>query len=99
MRFEKGQIVDKSDFIDKNGFAKEYYEGLLVASDEAINGFHVGIQLSEDKVLVVDQAGPEDARTVAEHWAPRIDAIQREYGVKRDPGVHITGLSTRNPQQ
>ncbi len=98
MHFHKGQIVDKSDFITKDGFSKEYYEGLLIASDASLNGYNIGIQLSEDKVLVVDRTNAENAREMVDLWAPRIDQIQREYGVKRDPGVHITGLSTRNPE-
>ena len=93
MNFQKGQIVDKADFLSKDGFNKEYYEGLLIASDEAVNGFHVGIQVSEDKVLIVDQAGPEGAREAAERWAPKIDEIQQQYHVHRSPGLHVTNLS------
>ena len=96
MRFHKGQIVDKSDFIVKDGFSKEYYEGLLIASDASLNGYNIGIQLSEDKVLVVDRTDAENARETVDRWAPQVDQIQREYGVKRNPGVHITDLSHNN---
>lgn len=99
MKFQKGQIVPKSEFIHADGFARESYEGLLIASDAELDGYNIGIQLSEDDVLVVDHTHPENTREAADHWAKQVDRIQREHHVKRDPGLHVTSYSHQTPAQ
>jgi hypothetical protein len=62
MQDKKGKIMNKDEFLAQGSFAKEQYEGLLVGADSSQDCYNIGIQLSEDKVLVVDQARSDNVR-------------------------------------
>lgn len=79
----KGKILSKKEFM-KDGFTKEYDEGLLISANMDQSGYNIGVQLSEDEVLVVDQADEDRVRERIFAWAPKVQDIQREHNVKRD---------------
>ena len=54
MELRKGDIVNKKSFLEKGLFAREEYEGLLVSSDTAQRCYNLGVQLDQDRILVVD---------------------------------------------
>ncbi|HBQ85275.1 MAG TPA: hypothetical protein DD811_02165 [Syntrophomonas sp.] len=80
MQDKKGKIMNKDEFLAQGSFAKEQYEGLLVGADSSQDCYNIGIQLSEDKVLVVDQARSDNVRERIQNWAPQIQDIQKKHG-------------------
>jgi len=88
MQAKRGSIMNKQDFIKDGLYAKEEYEGLLVSSDVQQGCYNLGIQLSEDKVLVVDQAGENDVSQRIQTWVPQIQQIQRQHNVKNNSANH-----------
>lgn len=81
----KGQIVSKQEFLAGRHFAKEQYEGLLVSADPRSGNLQIGIQLDEDRVIVVDEATDRNIRERIQSWAPQVRDIQERYG----PGIDI----------
>jgi len=79
----KGKVLSKKEFM-KDGFTKEYDEGLLVSANMDQSAYNIGVQLSEDQVLVVDQADESRVRERIAAWAPKVQEIQRQHNVKRD---------------
>ncbi|MGE5397321.1 MAG: hypothetical protein ACM3MK_07275 [Chitinophagales bacterium] len=79
----KGRIMDKEDFLSDGIFNKEHYEGLLVSANSD-GTYSIGIQISQDKVIKVDEADPNQVRNKIYEWAPQILTIQKEYGAKAD---------------
>lgn len=86
MHHKKDSIVSKQEFLKNGSYAKEEYEGLLVASDLEQNCYNIGVQLAEDKVLVVDQARDTDIADRLQNWVPQVQEIQRRYGVTNNLG-------------
>lgn len=84
MAYKKGEIVNKNEFTRRGQYAKEQYEGLLVGSDVEQGYYNIGIQLDENKVLVVDQAKETNIRERIQAWVPQVQEIQRKYHVARD---------------
>ncbi len=80
----KGKIMDKSDFLKNGEFAKEEYEGLLVASDSQTGLYNIGLQLSEDKVMLLEQTNDSEVHERYHQLGAQIADIQREYKVKWD---------------
>ncbi len=80
----KNNIMDKSDFLKDGEFLKEEYEGLLVASDTEAGLYNIGLQLSEDKVLFLEQATDDEVHERYHQLGAQIADIQREYKVKWD---------------
>ena len=56
MQEYKGKIMSKSEFLKNGEFGKEEYEGLLVASDTQKGIYNIGVELGEDKILLIEQA-------------------------------------------
>ena len=56
----------------------------LLISARPDGKFDIGIQLTEDKVLKVDEAFSEEVRDKITQWAPQITAIQKQWGEKAD---------------
>jgi hypothetical protein len=98
MKDKKGQIMSKKEFM-KNGsynFTKEYDEGLLISADTDQSGYNIGVQLSEDQVLVVDQADESRVRERIQLWAPKVQEIQRDHQVQRaKPNFDNSGFNAR----
>jgi hypothetical protein len=84
MEVKRGSILDKKDFLERGLYAKEEYEGLLVSSDQEKQCYNLGVQLDEERILVVDQAREGEVEEKLKSWVPRIQEIQREYGSGND---------------
>lgn len=84
MRAKRGSVVSKNEFLQDGLYAKEEYEGLIVSSDEQDGCYNLGVQLSEDQVLFVDQATDRDIHKKLEMWVPQIQTIQRQHNVKNN---------------
>ncbi|MDD3897821.1 MAG: hypothetical protein PHE82_02555 [Syntrophomonadaceae bacterium] len=77
MEIRKGDIVNKKSFLEKGLFAKEEYEGLLVSSDSAQQCYNLGVQLDEDRILVVDQVREGNIEEKVGSWSKKIQEIQK----------------------
>ncbi len=86
MQVKRGTIVNKKAFIQGGLYAKEEYEGLLVSSDLNEGCYNLGIQISEDQVLFVDQATDSNINEKLETWASQIQTLQRQHNVKSNSG-------------
>ncbi|MGI5912321.1 MAG: hypothetical protein ACOX6E_07075 [Syntrophomonadaceae bacterium] len=84
MDIRKGDIISKKQFLEQGIYAKEEYEGLIVCSDEKHKQFNLGIQLDEERILVVDHAREGEVEQKLSNWVPQIQEIQRRYGVTND---------------
>ncbi|SPF55460.1 conserved hypothetical protein [Candidatus Desulfosporosinus infrequens] len=81
----KGKIMSKDAFLNNVPYAKEPYEGILVSADTKNNQYNIAVQLSENKVLVVDQVSDSEIKDSLLEWIPRVNDIQIQYGVDNDP--------------
>lgn len=86
MQVKRGTIVNKKAFIQGGLYANEEYEGLLVSSDLNEGCYNLGIQISEDQVLFVDQATDSNINEKLETWASQIQTLQRQHNVKSNSG-------------
>ncbi|MDD4803017.1 MAG: hypothetical protein PHF24_08785 [Syntrophomonas sp.] len=86
MHKKHGKIISKQDFVKDGLYSKEEYEGLIVSSDERQGRYNLGVQLSENQVLVVDQATDSNIHEKLETWVPQIQTIQRQHNVRNDSG-------------
>lgn len=84
MQGGKKQIMSKEQFLKNGPYAKEEYEGLIVGSDPEQGFYNIGVQLAENKILVVDRASDNDIHARLEEWVPQIQEIQRKYNVAND---------------
>lgn len=84
MEIRKGDIVNKKEFLEKGLFAREEYEGLLVSSDLIQQCYNFGVQLDEDRILVVDQVKEGNVEEKVRSWSGKIQEIQRAYGSGND---------------
>lgn len=84
MQDKKGKIISKNEFLAHGIFAKEHYEGLLVSSDSKQDCYNIGVQLGEDRVLIVDQAREDNVRERIQTWIPQVQEIQKNHGVHGD---------------
>ena len=82
----QGKIVSKQEFMKNSPFTKEQYEGILTSVDAQAGCYNIGIQLSENEILVVEQASDQNIRDRLLAWSNQVDAVQQQYGVKRNPG-------------
>ncbi|NLB89014.1 MAG: hypothetical protein GX790_07300 [Syntrophomonadaceae bacterium] len=80
----KGKIISKSEFLKNGEFAKEEYEGLLVASDTQKGLYNIGVDLGGDKVLLLEQVDDSNVHERYHELIPKIQEIQRQYGVEND---------------
>ncbi|HWP97672.1 MAG TPA: hypothetical protein VN426_12570 [Syntrophomonadaceae bacterium] len=81
MNKQVGTVVSKQSFLKGGGYAKEEYEGLLVSADVENGVYNIGVQLQEDRVLVVDQAKDSEVHHKLHEWVPRIQEVQNLYDV------------------
>lgn len=84
MQDKEGKIMSKEEFLQYGSYGKEQYEGLLVASDSQQSCYNIGVQLSENKILVVDQSDETRIRERIQSWVPHIQDIQQRHGVDND---------------
>lgn len=85
----KGKIMSKSEFIKAGEFAKEEYGALIVAADTEKGLYNIGLQLSEDKILLLEQTTDKQVHERYHELAPQITEIQRQYRVNRDLSSYI----------
>lgn len=81
---EKGQIISKQEFLKNSQYAKEEYEGLLVSADTQKKHYNIGVQLDEERIVVVDQVPDHEVHHRLTQIYPRIAEIQRQYGAQTD---------------
>ncbi len=81
---QKGKVVSKQEFLSDGTYAKEQYEGLLVASDLKQGCYKLGVQVDENKILMVDQATEDNIREKVLNWSAQIEDIQRRYNAQAD---------------
>jgi hypothetical protein len=91
MEVKKGDIISKKQFLEPGLYAKEEYEGLIVSSDQKQGCYNLGIQLDEERIMVVDQAREDEVEDKIRNWASHIGEIQREHDANGDTQT-ITGL-------
>jgi hypothetical protein len=84
VKSQQDRIMSKDQFLKNGSYAKEEYEGLIVGSDTEQGLYNIGVQLAEDKVLVVDKARDNDIHEKLEQWVPQIQEIQRKHNVSND---------------
>ena len=84
MEIRKGDIVNKKSFLEKGLFAREEYEGLLVSSDTAQRCYNLGVQLDQDRILVVDQVQEGNVEEKVRSWSGKIQEIQKAYDSGND---------------
>ena len=80
----KGKVVSKQEFLRDGLYDKEQYEGLLVSADSASGWYNIGVQLGENKVLVVDQVKDTNIRERIQGWMPQVSDLQKQYNVRND---------------
>ena len=77
-----GKIMNKSEFMQNSGYSKEEYEGLLVSADTKKGLYNIGVQLSEDEILLIDQVLDSQVHERYHELIPKIQEIKRQYGVE-----------------
>ena len=80
----KGELMSKDTFLNNVSYTKEPYKGILVSADTKNNQYKIAVQLSENQVLMVDQVSDKEVEGSVNEWVPRINEIQRQYGVTND---------------
>ncbi|HHV77271.1 MAG TPA: hypothetical protein GXX39_07880 [Syntrophothermus lipocalidus] len=75
----KGQVVSKREFLGGKEFAKEQYEGLLVTADPRSGNLQIGVELDEDRVVVIDEATERNIRERIQSLVPQVQDIQNKY--------------------
>jgi len=80
MEVKKGDIISKKQFLEQGLYAKEEYEGLIVGSDRKQRCYNLGVQLDEERIMVVDQAREDEVEDKLRNWVPQIREIQRKHG-------------------
>jgi hypoxanthine phosphoribosyltransferase len=80
----KGKLMSKDAFLTDSAYAKEPYEGIMVSMNTENSKYLIGVQLSENKVLLVDEVCDQDVKNRLLDWIPRVNEIQRQYEVKND---------------
>ncbi|MGI6413158.1 MAG: hypothetical protein ACOXZ5_05855 [Syntrophomonadaceae bacterium] len=75
----KGRIVSKADFLKQGDYAKEEYEGLIVCADSKKGLYNLGIQLDENRILVVGESRDTDVHEKINQLAPKIRELQSQY--------------------
>lgn len=84
MQIKKGDVISKQQFLGQGLYAKEEYEGLIVSSDQHQRCYNLGVQLDEERILVVDQAREDEVEEKLRNWVPQIPEIQRQYNSNAD---------------
>jgi hypothetical protein len=86
---QKDTVMSKKQFLKNGSYAKEEYEGLIVGSDVKQGLYNIGVQLAEDKVLLVDQASDNNIHERLQEWVPQIQEIQRKHNVVNDSENYV----------
>lgn len=82
MQIKKGQIVDKSALLKQGEFSKEEYEGLIAASDTEKGIYNIALQLSENRVLIVDQVQDNQVQDRYNQLTGQIQNLKKQYQEK-----------------
>ncbi|SHG83716.1 hypothetical protein SAMN02745221_01084 [Thermosyntropha lipolytica DSM 11003] len=79
MDYRQGKIVSKEEFLQNSSYVKEEYEGLLVGADVASGIYNIGLEIGENKVLLLAQADEGSVHQKYHELVPRIAEIQDMY--------------------
>ena len=85
----KGELMSKDAFIQNVTYTKEPYKGILVSADSKMKEYKIAVQIGENQVLMVDQVSDREVIERVEEWVPRINEIQTQYGVTKDPNSPV----------
>lgn len=80
----KGQIMSKEEFPRNSQYSKEEWEGLLVSADVTKNHYNIGIQLDENRILLVDQVPDNQVHHRITQLVPQITELQRQHRAQND---------------
>lgn len=86
MNFVKGQRISKSEFLGNSEYAKEEYEGLLVAADSEKGYYQLAIEVGNDQVMLIDRVADEQVHARVNQLMPHIQEIQKQYKIAEDLG-------------
>lgn len=89
MTIQKGQIINKREFLKNGQYAKEEYEGLLVGSDVEHGRYNIGVQLDENQVVVVDFSNEKQIQDKVLWWSSQIADVQQRYHAGHDSQNYI----------
>lgn len=78
------KLMSKKAFINNAPYTKEPFEGILVSADTENSQYKIGIQLSENQVLLVDTVNDKQVEERLLQWIPLVNEIQVQYGVNND---------------
>jgi hypothetical protein len=76
---QKGQVVSKEEFLRNSQYAKEEWEGLLVSADTTKKHYNIGVQLDENRILLVDQVPDHEVHHRIHQLVPEITQLQRQH--------------------
>lgn len=77
-----GKIMSKSEFMKNSDYGKEEYEGLIVSADTKKGLYNIGVQLSENEILLIDQVADSKVHERYHELIPKIQEIKRQYGAE-----------------
>ena len=80
----KGQIVSKEEFLRNSQYAKEEWEGLLVSADTNKKHYNIGVQLDENRILLVVHVPDQEVHHRIHQLVPEITQLQRQHGAHND---------------
>lgn len=79
MDYRQGKVMSKEEFMQNSGYVKEEYEGLLVSADTVSGLYNIGLEIGQDKVLLLAQAGEDDIHQKYHELVPGVAEIQAMY--------------------
>ena len=81
---QKGQVVSKEEFLRNSQYAKEEWEGLLVSADTTKKHYNIGVQLDENRILLVDQVPDHEVHHRIHKQVPENNQLQRQHRSHND---------------
>ncbi|MGE5380040.1 MAG: hypothetical protein ACM3NT_03120 [Methylocystaceae bacterium] len=80
------KMVSRADFLGNAGYIKQQYEHLLVAGyPEGKDEYLIGVELGNDKILVVDSVTERNVRERLQNWAGQVENIRADYRCNYNP--------------
>lgn len=80
----KGQIMSRKAFLGDGLYSKEEYEGLIASSDLKQGCYNIGVEIGNDRILIVDQVDAKDVNSKLVTWSAEVPKIQAQYGARHE---------------
>lgn len=84
MKAQEGKIISKQEFLNSGQYSKEEYEGVLVSADTEQGCYNIGVQLDQNKVLVVDHSSDTEVKKKVQSWSAQVEDIKKQYNSGTD---------------